>query len=475
MPETTTLLALPLIAPGQAQKHVPVNEALGRLDRLVQCSVRDRGFSVPPQDAADGDGYIIAAGASGEWAGRDGALAFRERRAWHYVEPREGWRCWVEADASMFVFSSAGWTAFGASGEIENLTRFGFGTIADDTSPFAAKLNTALWTARDDEGGTGDLRFVMNKTGESKVLSLLMQSGYGGRAELGLVGEDDFVFKVSADGDTWREAIKIDRLTGAVRFPMGGVREVLGGDRTFHVRADGSDSNTGDEDSATAAFLTLQRAYDVIARRFDLNGHTVTIQLGAGTFAGLGVGAAGLGGGSIDIQGAGPGLTVLSGSGHLLSWDVPLHTTLSVRGLTLTTTGAGDCIHAGACGRLEFEDVVFAACAGRHLAVLAAGAELRAAGNYVISGGALRHLYAEAGGTARITGRALSLIGTPAFGAFAEAAMLGCLILTGNAFSGGATGTRYLASANGVIRTGGLAGALPGNLAGTVASGGQYL
>ena len=36
---------------------------------------------------------------------------------------------------------------------------------------------------------------------------------------MGLTGDDDFHFKVSADGSTWRDAIKINRSSGAVSFP----------------------------------------------------------------------------------------------------------------------------------------------------------------------------------------------------------------------------------------------------------------
>ena len=48
------------------------------------------------------------------------------------------------------------------------------------------------------------------------TLSLLFQSGFSGRAELGLTGDDDLRVKVSADGGTWREALRIDRSTGGL-------------------------------------------------------------------------------------------------------------------------------------------------------------------------------------------------------------------------------------------------------------------
>ena len=100
---------------------------------------------------------------------------------------------------------------------LQNLARLGIGTTADAQNPFAAKLNKALWSALGTaEGGTGDLRYTLNKLAPGNTLSLLFQSGFSGRAELGLTGDDDLRLKVSADGGTWREALRIDRSTGGL-------------------------------------------------------------------------------------------------------------------------------------------------------------------------------------------------------------------------------------------------------------------
>ena len=40
----------------------------------------------------------------------------------------------------------------------------------------------------------------MNKETAADVLSLLLQTGFSGRAEIGLIGDDDLLFKVSPDG-----------------------------------------------------------------------------------------------------------------------------------------------------------------------------------------------------------------------------------------------------------------------------------
>src|SRR5690606_9517873 len=63
------------------------------------------------------------------------------------------------------------------------------------------------------------LRYVMNKESAARTLSLLLQSAYSGRAELGLIGSDDLSLKVSADGTSWNEAMVVSRSTGKVRLP----------------------------------------------------------------------------------------------------------------------------------------------------------------------------------------------------------------------------------------------------------------
>ena len=63
MTETPTL-RLPLIAPGQAQKHVTVNEALARIDALCQLTLRSITGG-EPQTPEEGAAYGVPAGATG--------------------------------------------------------------------------------------------------------------------------------------------------------------------------------------------------------------------------------------------------------------------------------------------------------------------------------------------------------------------------------------------------------------------------
>ncbi|SEO99797.1 Protein of unknown function [Methylobacterium sp. ap11] len=227
MPDAITAnLSLPLMAAAQAQKHVTHNEALVGLDTLVQLAVLDKDLTAPPANPAEGDRYLIAgASPTGAWAGWGGRVVRYQDGAWRSFPPRPGWLAFVVDEADLYTYAGGAWASFRSTLTVlQNLTRLGIGTTADAGNPFAAKLNKALWTAlTTGEGGSGDLRYTLNKQAAGNVLSLLFQSGFSGRAELGLTGDDDLRLKVSPDGGTWREALRVDRSTGAFTLPQGGV------------------------------------------------------------------------------------------------------------------------------------------------------------------------------------------------------------------------------------------------------------
>ncbi|MBU2165883.1 MAG: DUF2793 domain-containing protein, partial [Alphaproteobacteria bacterium] len=224
----TARLALPYLAAGQMQKHVTLNAALTRLDALLQTAVVSRTLTTQPAAPFDGDLYILPHGAAGTaWSGRPaGALMRFESGGWSVVAAPVGMIALVLDTAVLVVRSEEGWSPLGHRlGEVQGLSRLGLGTTADAANPLAVKTNTALFTARGAaEGGDGDLRLTLNKEAAGDVLSLLFQSGYGGRAELGLAGDENLSLKVSPDGSTWLRAFGVDRATGRIAFDKGATR-----------------------------------------------------------------------------------------------------------------------------------------------------------------------------------------------------------------------------------------------------------
>ena len=222
--EETPNLKLPYIMPSQAQKHVTHNEALRMLDAVVQLSVLDRDRTEPPAEPSEGDRHIVAAPATGAWTGHENEIADWRDATWQFLAPRPGWIAWCIGDDALLCWTDSAWSVFvDVTITFQNLALLGLGATADTENPFTAKLNKALWTARyGAEGGDGDLRYTMNKESGGDTLSVLMQTDWSGRAEMGLVGDDDFVVKVSSDGSDWKEAIRIDNATGTASFPRTG-------------------------------------------------------------------------------------------------------------------------------------------------------------------------------------------------------------------------------------------------------------
>lgn len=221
-------LELPYLAAGQMQKHVTLNEALTRLDALVQTAVVSRTATAQPASPPDGALWILPAGATGvDWGARPmGTLVRAEGGGWSAVTAPDGLVVLVADAAELVVRHWGDWVPLGRRlGEIQDLGRLGIGATADSWNPFLARLNNALWTAREAAyGGTGDLRLTLNKEAAGDVLSLVFQSGYGGRAELGLVGDDDLRLKVSGDGSDWRDVFSVERATGRAIFAQGAAR-----------------------------------------------------------------------------------------------------------------------------------------------------------------------------------------------------------------------------------------------------------
>lgn len=217
---STPKIALPLLAAGQAQKHVTMNEALLVLDGLVQAVVEAAPSDIPPEAPTLNSCWLIGSTPTGAWAGQGGHLAFAEEGGWRFQTPAPGWSARRADDLSLYVFDGSGWGPAPGPAMLENLSRLGVGAAADGTNPFVAKLNNALMTALPaSEGGSGDLRLAINKVSAGDTASLIFQTNFSGRAEIGLAGDDDLAFKVSPDGVSWTSSIVLDRASGVASFP----------------------------------------------------------------------------------------------------------------------------------------------------------------------------------------------------------------------------------------------------------------
>ncbi|SHI07428.1 DUF2793 domain-containing protein [Marivita hallyeonensis] len=206
MSQTSTLLSLPYIQPAQAQKHVTHNEALRRLDALVQLSVESRTLAEPPANPADGARYIVASGATGDWAGQEFAVALNAGGGWLFLTPNVGWQAWVADEGTTVTWTGSLWQA-GGSGALPD--RLGLGTPVDPVSRLSIAAPATMLSHEGD-----DHQLKINKASDADTASLLFQSNWVGHAEMGLAGDTAFSIKVS-DGTSWTTALSFDPVTGA--------------------------------------------------------------------------------------------------------------------------------------------------------------------------------------------------------------------------------------------------------------------
>lgn len=260
-----------------------------------------------------------------------------------------------------------------------------------------------------------------------------------------------------------------------------GLRTNLAADRTYYVRTDGNDANTGLVDNAGGAFLTVQHALDVVYGTLDLRGFNVTIQLRTGTFGRAVVTSPQVGAGNITLVGDSvtPSNVVLSATAignNIGVVDVGNYAKLAVRDLTITAVTSGTAMVARTGGVINFQNVRFSSVSNSDFQILATqGSIILATGNYEIAAGGGGHIWANSDSEVRVQSRTVTVTGTPAFASsFIQADYCGIATVNGNTWSGAATGKRFNAANNGVIAAFGGLTEFPGNVTGTVASGGLH-
>ena len=213
MPDETTILSLPLILPAQAQKHVTHNEALVQLDLMVQLAVINRTLTTPPPLPTIGDRHIVAAGATGPWVGQAGRIALYTEAGWQFTQPLNGWQAYVMAESQMAFFNGLTWIAL-SDGPF-TVGQLGVSATPDATNRLSVSAPATLL----NHAGSGH-QLKLNKAVAGDTASLLFQTGFSGRAEMGTAGVDDFSVKVSADGSVWSVALVAAAATGEVTLPQ---------------------------------------------------------------------------------------------------------------------------------------------------------------------------------------------------------------------------------------------------------------
>ena len=204
MSENSPRLDLPYIQPSQAQKHVTHNEAIELLDVLTQMRLEDVEVDTPPSSPNDGQAWGVSSSPSGAWIGQAGAIASWRNNGWLFAQPIEGWVAWVGTQGRLYQFVGSTWTLLVANADLNNVSGLGINSTSDISNPLSVSGPASLF----NHSGSSHLVKV-NKAATPDTASVLFQTGFSGRAEIGLTATDDLTLKASTDGSNWNDVVTI--------------------------------------------------------------------------------------------------------------------------------------------------------------------------------------------------------------------------------------------------------------------------
>ena len=255
---------------------------------------------------------------------------------------------------------------------------------------------------------------------------------------------------------------------------------VLNASATLYVNgAIGSDANDGTANNAQHALATIQAAINK-AFSYGPSSYVITIEVAAGTYAPFYTPSQP--GPSIIVNGVGATTIIDNTATSLHCVTVFGPNTVQCQNLKVTAAGAGlgGFVASGNSAIVRTLSTSSSAIAGAIWEAFGGG-QVLVSGNHTISGSAVSAFNCQFGGIMSVASVTITISTPVTITNFADCTSLGLLTMNGVSVPtftnpGNVTGTRYRATTNGVINTQASgANFFPGTLAGSTATGGQYV
>lgn len=152
---TTPRLGAPELVSAQATPETTVNEQIRYVEQGASYFIiKDKDLTSPPGSPVDGDAYIVAATATGAWAGKETKIAFRMSTGWLYVTPIEGTLAYAQDEDTRYIFNGSAWAADSSGGG------GGGGVIVTPSTQSGTSYTAALTDAPSSQNYQGYIQFT---------------------------------------------------------------------------------------------------------------------------------------------------------------------------------------------------------------------------------------------------------------------------------------------------------------------------
>jgi hypothetical protein len=255
------------------------------------------------------------------------------------------------------------------------------------------------------------------------------------------------------------------------------IQEGLTADRTYYVNSTtGDDANDGL--AVDSPFATVQHAVDT-AKRINNNGFNITFQLADGNYGPFTISGVFTGAGTLFIKGNDLDPTAVVFSSYaptkyglvsiVVEEAVPNPVVIESINFYYTKTA----LVVGFNSFVSLKNIIVNYSSG--IAFWSYGGIILVMSTTLTFKGNISLALSASSGLIEILYSTITLDSVPSFSTFASADLLSSIKILGTTITGTATGKRYSASKNSVIYTGSGATFLPGDVAGTVETGGIYV
>ena len=105
----TPNLGILLLKQNQMQKEIAINEAIVTFDALCNNAVIEFNITSPPDEAEDGDLFVIAQNPEYvQWKQYAGYIAYYAS-GWRYIKPKAGLQLWIINESCLKLFNGEQW------------------------------------------------------------------------------------------------------------------------------------------------------------------------------------------------------------------------------------------------------------------------------------------------------------------------------------------------------------------------------